>query len=145
LSLDLHMAASKKPLSRTTKEKTSAPKRRRRSAKLDAALAEAAWVEADAALADALVEFDLLGLAADRRARTDAMELLGQALSRASRRRGLTRIGRMDALEPFDAARHEPAGPMARAPKRVRVLIPGVARGMDILARARVTGVRAKR
>jgi hypothetical protein len=126
-------------------KKNAARKPARRSADLAAALAEAAWEEADAALAEALVEFDAFQEAATRRAKADASTLLGQALSRAARRRGLLRVGKAGAVEPFDRARHAAVEPQRRAPKTVRILIPGVARGNEVLAKARVGGARARR
>lgn len=130
----------------TRKTKTSAARKpARRSVALAAALAEAAWTEADAALAEALIEFEILQEAASRAARAEAAELLGQALGRAARRRGLARVGTAGAVEPFDAGRHAFAEPMRRAPKTVRILVPGVSRGQEVLVRARVGGARAKR
>lgn len=135
---------AKKAKSGNTK-KNAARKPARRSADLAAVLAEAAWAEADAALAEALVEFDALQEATARRAKADAAALLGQALARAARRRGLLRVGKAGAVEPFNAARHAPVEPQRRAPKTVRILVPGVARGNEVLAKARVGGARARR
>lgn len=80
-------------MSRSTKTKrpASAPRRRVAQARLADALAGAAWAEADAALADALSEFDALSAAKTAAQRKDAMFLLGQALVRAARKRGLKR------------------------------------------------------
>ena len=145
------MATSRESRFRSAKKKTPArnkspaQKRAPRRTKLTAALAEAAWTEADAALAEALVEFDLLAQAANRAARAEAMTILGLALSRAARRRGLTRVGMTDALEPFDAKRHARARSTGRAPRTVLILIPGVARGDEVLMKARVAGSRARR
>jgi hypothetical protein len=109
------------------------------------ALAGAAWLEADAALAEALLECDRAIEADDEETRDEALELLSLALSRAARRRGLTRIGKRGASEDFDAARHELATRSKRAPKRVRVIAEGVARGREVLIKARVAPARAKR
>ena len=104
------------------------------SASLRAALAEAAWLETDAALAEALALHDewMTAPAANRAALS---ELLAQALGRAARRRGLSRVGEIDANERFDALRHDFAG--SRPPKVVRVVARGVARGDEILVKAR--------
>lgn len=131
---------------KSQKPKNAARKKTaRRSPALATALAEAAWAEADAALAEALVEFDALQQAATRAAKAEASDLLGQALARAGRRRGFARIGKVGAVEAFDERRHAPAEAMQRRPKTVRILAPGVARGQEVLAKARVGGARAKR
>ena len=109
------------------------------------ALAEAAWTEADAALAEALVECDRASAADTEDARDEALSLLRLALARAARRRGLSRIGKAGGLENFDAGRHELAARVRRAPKRVRIIDEGVARGREVLIKARVTAARAKR
>src|SRR5262249_40390016 len=56
---------------------------------LVAKLAEAAWEQADAALAQALADFDEWETAPDAAARKLAREMLGQSLAQAARRRGL--------------------------------------------------------
>jgi hypothetical protein len=109
------------------------------------ALAEAAWTEADSALAEALVECDRANAADNDEARDEALSLLRLALSRAARRRGLSRIGKAGAVDDFDAGRHELAVSAKRAPKRVRVVDEGVSRGREVLIKARVTAARAKR
>lgn len=120
--------------------------RKRAAPQLADALAAAAWQEADGALAEALAEFDSLASARSAKARKDAEALLGQALTRAARRRGLTRFGSVDATEIYNPARHQLAAALKRAPKRVRVTAPGVARGDEILVKARAGAVaKAKR
>lgn len=131
--------------SRTAPAQPAARKRAASQLKLSAALAEAAWAEADAALAEALTEFDLLASATDRTARRQAMALLGQALARAARKRGLVRIGKAGAREPYDVKRHAPEAALGPRVKTVRVIAPGVARGRDVLVKARVAGLRAAR
>jgi len=108
------------------------------------ALAAAAWAEADGALAEALAEYDALQAARSEKAKAEASSLLGQALARAGRRRGLTRFGGVGAMESYDPARHQLATAIKRPPKRVRVKMAGVAMGSEILVKARVGVVRAK-
>lgn len=117
----------------------------KRAAPLVDTLAEAAWLEADGALAEALVECDRANAAESEDARDEALSLLQLALARAARRRGLSRIGKAGGLDAFDAARHELSGSTKRAPKRVRIVHEGVARGRDVLIKARVAAARAKR
>jgi len=109
------------------------------------ALAEAAWTEADLALAEALVECDRALHAGEEDAKADALSLLSQALARAARRRGLARIGKSGAIDKFDPAKHELAPARKGAPQRVRIVQQGVARGGEVLIKARVRAVRAKR
>lgn len=109
------------------------------------ALAEAAWIQADGALAEALVECGRAIAARSDDARDEALSFLQLALSRAARRRGLSRIGKAGALEDFDARRHDLAASSNRAPKRVQIVDEGVARGREVLIKARVTAARAKR
>jgi hypothetical protein len=118
--------------------------RKRAAPVLADALAAAAWSEADTALAEALAEFDALAGARSEKAKAEAVALLAQALTRAARRRGLTRFGGVGGTEPFDAARHQLAAAIKRPPKRVRVKVQGVARGNEIIVKARVGAVRAK-
>ncbi len=108
------------------------------------ALAEAAWAEADRALAEAMAEAQILKAAAEGEARDDAMALLEQALGRAARKRGLVRFGEVGARESYDAARHELARPLQRAPKQVRVIASGVTRAGAVLVKARVVAVRSR-
>jgi hypothetical protein len=114
-------------------------------ASLARALAAAAWEEADAALAQALVDLDEAEGAASDAARAVALALLAQSLSRAARKRGLTRVGALGASEPFDPQRHELTTPVAKAPKTVRIEARGVARGGEVLAKPRVGPMRGKK
>lgn len=109
------------------------------------ALAEAAWTEADAALAEAWIECGRALEADSEDMRAEALDLASLALSRAARRRGLSRIGKQGGLNDFDPKLHDLAGSAKRAPKRVRIVDEGVARGREVLIKARVTTVRAKR
>lgn len=128
------------------RSKSGAARKRAAPKALKAALAEAAWSEADLALAEALMEFDSAEAAASEADRLDAMALLGQALARAARKRGLTRIGAQGAREGYDPKVHELAKRPARAPKTVLVQARGVRRGAEVLAKARVvTRGRSKR
>jgi hypothetical protein len=134
------MAAPKR-----AKPKTKAPARKRAGASsvLTDALAEAAWAEADKALADALMDFAALQSATKAKARADAMLLLGQSLQRAARKRGLAPFGVVGALEAYNPARHAYSG--ARAPKRVRIVSQGVARGGEVLIKAQAGPARQPR
>jgi len=134
------MPPAKRPSPKRPAKRTTA----KRAPPVDA-LAAAAWLEADSALAEALVESDRAITANTAEGRDEALALLSLALGRAARRRGLSRIGKRGASEAFDGARHELALRFKRAPKRVRVEIEGVARGREILIKARVAPVRAKR
>jgi hypothetical protein len=140
VSLDLHMPLAKRP-SPPKRTKPAAPKR---GAPIVDALAHAAWAQADAALAEALIECDRALNAGSAKLREEALSLLSLALTRAARRRGLTRVGKPGATEAFDAAKHDLAR-AGRAPARVRVVEAGVARGGEVLIKARVKAVRAKR
>lgn len=133
------MPAPRKPA------KKPAARKRAAALPLAAALAEASWSEADAALAQALAECDALETAPDAAARDDAMAMLTQALSRAARKRGLSRLGAVGAREAYDPQRHDLSKAGARPPKTVRIIAPGVARGGEILVRARVAPVRTVR
>lgn len=103
------------------------------------ALAEAAWAQADASLAEAIVEFERAEAEADAQARDEALQLAAQALNRAARRRGLSRVGPPGARVAFDPAKHDPVdgGPH----EFVCILTSGVARGPIVLIKARVAGV----
>lgn len=101
------------------------------------ALAEASWSDADGALAEALSHFDELEHTTATRRRRDLLDLLGQALTRAARRRNLTRFGEPGAEEAFDPERHELAGAAARRPKSVEVIARGVSRAGEVLVKAR--------
>ena len=98
-------------------------------------LAEAAWAQADAALAEALADLDEVEGAPNDAARGEALAMLAQSLQRAARKRGLTRIGAIGAREPFDPDRHDLIG--AKTPKTVTIRARGVARGKEILVRPR--------
>lgn len=132
------------------KAKKAAPKRKTKGAarksaapgvKLTDALAGAAWAEADRALAEALALCDEArdGAGAEREA---ALELLGQALNAAARKRGLARLGELGGREAYDPKRHEFIKPHKKTPKSVRIVARGVARGAETLVRARVGPVR---
>lgn len=116
-----------------------------RSASMVDVMAQAAWLEADAALAEAIVECGRAVTAEDEDERDAAVTLTSQALTRAARRRGLTRLGKSGALEAFDPAKHELGLSVKRAPKRVRIIEEGVARGGEVLVKARAQPVRTKR
>jgi hypothetical protein len=139
--LDLHMPPAKRlPPKRPAKRAAI-----KRAAPLVDALAQAAWTEADASLAEALVECDRAIEARSDDAREEALSLLQLALGRAARRRGLARIGKPGAVEDFDPMRHDLFAAGKRAPKRVRIAEPGVMRGGELLIRARVKPARIKR
>lgn len=125
--------------------KSAARKRAARGVSLTGALAEAAWSEADAALARALVELDEAEGAASKAEREDALVRLAQSLSQAARKRGLSRVGEVGEAADYDAARHELNAPVAKTPKSVRIQARGVARGDDILEKPRVTPLERKR
>jgi hypothetical protein len=117
------------------------------------ALAAAGWVEADQALAEAIVEFGRLerALAACEisgptraRAKT-ALAQTRQALARASRRRGLIRLGEVGAITAFVSGQHEFARPPLTAPSHVEIVAEGVMRGADVLIPALVKPARAVR
>lgn len=127
-----------RPVKRAPRKKTPAAR------SLTDALGEAAWAEADRALAEAIVEAQVLGGAKNAEAREVALALLEQALSRAARKRGLTRVGEVGAREAYNAKRHELTRPLARAPKHVRIVASGMARGAAVLVKARVVAVRSR-
>ncbi len=128
-----------------TKPKSAARKRAAQGVSMAGALAEAAWSEADAALAQALVEFDEADGAANAADREDAMARLAQSLTRTARKRGLSRIGGLGESVAFDPAEHELNAPVAKTPKNVRIQARGVTRGGEILEKPRVTPVEQKR
>lgn len=129
--------AAKAPRSRSAAPKSAAPS-------LADALAEAAWAEADQALAEALIECDALLGAQSKKQRDAAVSLLAQALSRAARKRGLSRVGELGLAEKYDPQRHELAVAVAKMPRKVRIAARGVARGADILLRPRAAPVAPK-
>ncbi|WP_135211423.1 hypothetical protein [Vitreimonas flagellata] len=108
------------------------------------ALAAAAWVEADRALAEALALCDE-ALQTEGAAHGLALEMLGQALTTAARKRGFSRLGELGGREAFDPDRHEFIKPPKKTPKSVRIVARGVTRGGEMLTKARVGPVgRAK-
>lgn len=119
-------------------------KRRPQMADLANTLAEASWTQADRALAQALADFSELGGSQSPAKRRGLMELIAQSLQRAARQRGLSRIGAEGDFAAFDADKHEFAGKGPRAPKEVRILVPGVARSGVVLVKARVATARPR-
>jgi hypothetical protein len=126
-------------------KKSAARQRAAQAVSVTDALAEAAWAEADAALAQALADFDEAETASHKAARADAIERLGQALARAGRKRGLTRVGALGETAAFDARQHELNAAVAQAPKAVLIQARGVMRGGELLEKARVVPVEAKK
>ncbi len=104
------------------------------------ALAEAAWAQADGALAQALALFDELE---PKRKDAVAAAMLGQALALAARRRGLARFGTVGTLETFDPERHQLTTSAELASGRVRICVRGVARGSEVLVKACAAPARA--
>jgi len=117
---------------------------------LAGALAEAGWLEADRALIAAMLEARQLEQACAalkppkvparvRNRIADSLSLLSQSLAQAGRRRGIVSFGVVDAVEPFDPARHEITG-VAKA-GLVTIVQPGLLRGAgvaeEILLKAR--------
>lgn len=141
------MPAKKKATKRPTpKQAAKAPRKRSAAPKsaapsLSDALAQAAWEEADRALAEALIECDALAGAASKKQRDNAMTLLTQALARAARKRGLSRIGELGDAEKYDPQRHELAGVVAKMPRKIRIAARGVARGAEVVLRPRVAPI----
>lgn len=133
------MPAKKTAPKRKQASKTKKSAARKRAApSLAGALAEAAWIEADRALAAALVECDHAETASSAAQRESAVALMIQALSRAGRKRGLSRIGALGDKTPYDPARHQLIAAVAKKPRTVRIAARGVARGGEILERPRV-------
>jgi hypothetical protein len=140
------MPAAKAKKAKTTKpkKKSAARKRAASGVQLTDALASAAWAEADRALAEALALCDE-ALQSEGAAHGLALEMLGQALTTAGRKRGLSRLGELGGREAFDPDRHEFIKPPKKTPKSVRIVARGVARGGEMLTKARVGPVgRAK-
>ena len=137
-------AKSKRPKSGAAK-KSAARKRAAQRISLTDALAEAAWSEADAALAQALADFDEAETAASKPERKDARGRLGQSLARAARKRGLSRTGELEGRVEFDASEHELNAAVAKTPKTVRIQARGVTRGGEVLAKPRVAPVERKK
>ena len=69
---------------------------------------------------------------------------VGQALRRVARKRGLTPLGEAGSVEAYDGKRHTLTKSSSRAPARVRIKSAGVARGVEVLAKARATPMRRK-
>lgn len=127
--------------------KRAAPRQRaapKRAKALTKALAEAAWIEADAALAQALADLDEAQTAPDEAAREGALAVLAQSLARAARKRGMTRIATLGAREPYDPARHDLIAAFAKTPKSVRIAARGVSRAGTVLEKPRAGPVRRK-
>src|ERR1700754_4821754 len=104
------MAAAKKKSKRPKGETPKLSAARKRAApgvSLSGAMADAAWSEADLALAEALADFDELETAASKKARANALAMLSQSLGRAARKRGLARIGALEEKAVFDPGAHE--------------------------------------
>ncbi len=135
------MPPAKRPSPKRPAKRASKP----RGAPLVDAMAQAAWLDADAALAEAIVECARAVKAKGEEERDEAIALTSQALTRAARRRGLSRLGKGGTLEAFDPAKHDLALSVKRAPKRVRIIEEGVARGGEVLVKARAQPVRTKR
>lgn len=131
-----------KPPTKGPVKKGAARKRAAPAVSLSGALAEAAWAEADFALAEALAALDQVESASDEDSRDDAMALLAQALSRAARKRGLSRLGQLGARESYDPKRHDLDDAAGRAPKTIRIDARGVARAGETLVKTRVKRLR---
>jgi hypothetical protein len=132
-------AVKKKPSTRPgARSGASAKSKRAPESALVDAFAEAAWAQADGALAEALALFDELE---PKRKDAAAAAMLGQALALAARRRGLARFGTVGAMETFDPERHQLTKPMASGP--VRICVRGVARGSEVLVKACAAPTRA--
>lgn len=135
------MSAGKKAKAK----KSAARQRAAQGVSLTDALAEAAWAEADVALAQALADFDEAETAESKSARKDARERLGQALSRAARKRGLNRTGELEEVVEFDADAHDLNAAVAKTPKSVLIQARGVTRGGEVLIKPRVAPVKRKK
>jgi len=149
MSLDVQMPAAtrspKRPSKPAAPKKSAARKRAAPGVSLAGALAEAAWTEADQALAQALADLDELETAPDEATRTELLAMLSQSLTRAARKRGLSRIGALGEREPFDPKRHELLASMKKPPKVVRIQARGVARGGEVLVKPRAGPLRRKK
>jgi hypothetical protein len=138
-------AGRKRPKATSTKSGAARKKRAATGVSLAGALAEAAWREADEALASALADLDEVETSADEVARAEALVLLSQSLSRAARKRGLARIGALGGRELYDPQRHDLNVVVAKKPKSVHILARGVARGTQVLVKPRVEPVGRKK
>lgn len=125
--------------------KSAARQRAAQDVSIAGALAEAAWSEADAALAQALADLDEAQTAEDDAAREDALARLAQSLGRAGRKRGLTRTGELGARVAFSPTQHEFNAAVAKAPKMVLIQARGVTRGGEVLEKPRVGPVERKK
>lgn len=112
---------------------------------MSAALAEAAWAEADQALAEAMADCEEAQNAANDAARETALAQLAQSLARVARKRGMARVGVLGGKEAYDKTRHELIAAVAKAPKTVRIEARGVVRGPEVLAKLRVRPVGRKK
>jgi hypothetical protein len=134
------MSAAKKP-----KGKRAAPKGAAQAVSLDHALGDAAWAEADRALAQAMAEMEEVEAANTQVRRAEALMLLRQALARAARVRGFSRLGAEPGeTEPYDPARHTLISAPARPPEQVVIIAQGVCRGAEILVKARARAHRKR-
>lgn len=134
------MPAAKKP-----KAKRAAPKGAAQAVSLPNALGEAAWAEADRALAQAMTEFEEVEAASNQVRRAEALMLLRQALARAARVRGFSRLGgEPGAVEPYDPDRHTLISAPQRPPEEVMIVAQGVVRGEEVLVKARAKAVRKR-
>ena len=134
------MPASKKP-----RAKRAAPKRAAQAVSLPNALGEAAWAEADRALAQAMAEFEEVESASNAVRRAEALMLLRQALARAARVRGFSRLGgEPGSTEPYDPDRHTLISASARPPAEVQIVAQGVVLGAVVLVKSRAKKVKKK-
>lgn len=112
---------------------------------LSSALGDAAWIEADRALANAMAELEEVEQASTAVRRAEAMMLLRQALARAARVRGFARLGAEPGeTEPYDPQRHDLITAPAKPPAEVVIIAQGVSRGSDVLVKARARAVRKR-
>jgi hypothetical protein len=116
-------------------------------------LNEAAYVEMDMRLADALVEASALAHAleagqgsAETRGWSDQAFMIRQSLSAVCRRRGIETFGEIGRLVSFDPERHGPSN--WRAGARVRLATPGAERrtatGAEVMVKALVCSSRKR-
>jgi hypothetical protein len=140
MTLEVFMPAPRKP-----KAKRAAPKSAAQAVSLADALGEAAWVEADRALAQAMAEIEEVEAASNQVRRAEALMLLRQALARAARVRGFARLGgEPGSVEAYDPRRHDLLNAPKTPPAEVTILAQGVARGEVVLVKARVRAVRKR-
>lgn len=131
--------------------------RARPKAKVDnltGVLNEAAYVEMDMRLAEALVEATALAHALEagdpsyqQRSWSDQAFMIRQSLGGACRRRGIETYGEIGRLVPFDPERHSPSN--WRAGVRVRLVTPGAERrsgaGPNVMVKAIVCSCRKRK